>query len=111
MAAKKPSQPSPRPLTQQAFLAELAKTSGLTVQQITQVFDGLGKLIKRELRKKGPGEITVARLFKVRRVRTRAIPARKGINPFTKDVIVIAGKPARISVRLRALKKLKDLVG
>ena len=40
-----------------------------------------------------------------------AVPAHEGINPFTKQKQMFAAKPARRVVKIRPLKKLKDLVG
>ena len=40
-----------------------------------------------------------------------ATKERKGINPFTKEETVFKAKPARNVVKVRPLKKLKDMVG
>jgi hypothetical protein len=48
------------------------------------------------------------------KINTRKKPAqkaRKGIDPFTKQERMFAAKPASISVRVRPLKKLKDMAG
>ena len=112
MAAKrKPAKEPPRPLTQKAFFRELAGASGLTQEQLEKLFEALGKIIKRQLGKKGPGQLTVAGLFKVVGKRKPAVRARKGINPFTGQLQSFPGRPARTVVKLRPLKKLKDLVG
>ena len=39
-----------------------------------------------------------------------ATPARKGVNPFTKEPCVFKAKPASKTVRVLAMKKLKDAV-
>jgi len=88
----------------------LAAASDLTQTQIARVFDALTQLIHRELGKRGPGEVTVAGLFKMRCFRAPATRPRKAIHPFTGLPITIAGKPARAIVRFRPLKKLKGLV-
>jgi nucleoid DNA-binding protein len=38
------------------------------------------------------------------------VPARKGINPFTGQETTFKAKPARTVIKVRALKKLKDMV-
>jgi nucleoid DNA-binding protein len=38
-----------------------------------------------------------------------ATKARKGINPFTGEATTFAAKPARTMVKVRPLKKLKDM--
>ena len=40
-----------------------------------------------------------------------ATKARKGINPFTGQETTFAAKPARTVVKIRPLKKLKDMAG
>ncbi|MDQ3039267.1 MAG: HU family DNA-binding protein, partial [Pseudomonadota bacterium] len=37
-----------------------------------------------------------------------AKPKRKGINPFTKEEVWFAAKPASTKLKVRPLKKLKD---
>ena len=39
-----------------------------------------------------------------------ATPEKKGINPFTKEPMVVKAKPARRDVKVRALKGLKEMV-
>ena len=43
--------------------------------------------------------------------RKPATKARKGINPFPGEEMMFKAKPARNVVRIRALKKLKDMGG
>ena len=39
-----------------------------------------------------------------------ATKARKGVNPFTGEEMMFKAKPARKVVKVRALKKLKEMV-
>jgi nucleoid DNA-binding protein len=48
-------------------------------------------------------------LFKIQTVRKPATKARKGINPFTGEETVFKAKPARTVVKIRPLKKLKEM--
>jgi nucleoid DNA-binding protein len=48
--------------------------------------------------------------MKVKVVRKPAVPARKGINPFTKEEQMFKAKPARNVVKITPLKALKDAV-
>ena len=50
-------------------------------------------------------------LFKINTVKKPAQKARKGIDPFTKQERMFAAKPASVKVKVRPLKKLKDLAG
>ena len=73
--------------------------------------DAMADLAHRHLKKKGSGEFTVPSLgIKLRRVMKPARKARKGINPFTGEEIMIKAKPATTSVRAVALKAIKDAV-
>ena len=66
-------------------------------------------LIKAALGKKGPGVFVVPGLMKIIVVQKAAVPARKGINPFTKQEQMFKAKPARRVVKVRPLKALKDM--
>jgi nucleoid DNA-binding protein len=48
--------------------------------------------------------------MKVEVKRKPATKARKGINPFTGEETMFKAKPARNVVKVRPLKKLKDMV-
>jgi nucleoid DNA-binding protein len=100
-----------KPLNKSTVYQELAAETGLTRKQIASVFDALsGTLIHRELGKKGPGVFVLPGLLKLRLVKKPATPARKGINPFTKEEVMFKAKPARNVVKAQPLKNLKDMV-
>jgi nucleoid DNA-binding protein len=94
--------------TKSEVFGTLATTVGLARKQIGGVFDALADLIKKDLR--GPGIFTVPGLMKITVVRKPATKARKGINPFTGQEIMIKAKPARKVVKVRPLKNLKAMV-
>ena len=48
--------------------------------------------------------------MKIKLVRKPSQPARKGINPFTKEEVMFKAKPARNVVKVLPLKGLKDMV-
>jgi nucleoid DNA-binding protein len=87
----------------------LADTVGLTRKQVAGVFDELASMIKKDLTK-GPGVFALPGLAKITVVKKPATKARKGINPFTKEEIMIKAKPARKVIKVRALKNLKAMV-
>lgn len=101
---------SGKPMAKSALYAELAKTTDLSRKQVGQVFDALMKVIKQELGKKGPGVAGIPGLLKIKVVHKKAVPARIGINPFTKQEQEFKAKPARNVVKAVALKALKDMV-
>jgi nucleoid DNA-binding protein len=105
MATKKPSK---KPTTKSEILSHLSDKTGLKRKEVSAVFDELSTLIKRDL--KGVGLFNVMGLMKVKVVHKPAQPARKGINPFTKEEVMFKAKPARNVVKVQALKTLKDMV-
>jgi len=97
-------------MTKAATVSHLASKTGLTKKQVGAVLDSLTGLARCHLNKKGSGEFTVPSVsVKLRRVMKPARAARKGINPFTGEEIMIKAKPATNSVRAIALKALKDM--
>jgi nucleoid DNA-binding protein len=49
-------------------------------------------------------------LLKLTSVKKAAVPAREGINPFTKEKTMFKARPARTVIKPRPLKALKDAV-
>ena len=96
-------------LTKSQIIAELAQCGELKKKQVACVLEGLGCLIKAALGKKGPGLFVVPGLMKITVVQKPAVPAHKGINPFTKQEQMFKAKPARRVVKVRPLKALKDM--
>ena len=97
-------------MTKSAVVQQLSTETKLTKKQILDVFEKLTGLIKTQLGKKGPGAFTLPGLLKLKTVRKPATKARKGIHPITKLETVFKAKPARNTVRARALKNLNDLI-
>jgi nucleoid DNA-binding protein len=97
-------------VTKGEVYADLAAKTGLTKKDIANVFGGLSDLISKELGKKGPGLFTIPGLLKLKVVRKPATKAKQGINPFTKEPMLIKAKPARNVIKALPLKALKDLV-
>jgi len=103
MAAKKPK-------TKSEILKTLAENTGLTKKEVVSVFDEMSVMIKKDLKKNGPGVFTIPGMAKIKVVRKPATKARKGTNPFTGEEMMFKAKPARNVVKLTALKALKDMV-
>jgi len=95
-------------LTRSQQIAYIAEQTQLSKKDVTAVIECFEPMIASHL--KGPGQITLAGLMKVVAVRKPATKARKGINPFTGEPTTFKAKPARNVVKIRALKKVKDLV-
>ncbi len=99
-----------KPTTKAETFTFIADKTGLPKKDVGAVFDTLTALIKRDIRRTGPGVYTVPGLMKVKVVRKPATRARKGTNPFTGEPMVFKAKPARNVVKVLALKGLKDMV-
>jgi nucleoid DNA-binding protein len=100
---------SARPATKSEILSRIAEATELSRKQVASVFDALACQIKCAVGKKGPGVFALSGLLKVIVVNKPATPARRGINPFTKQEQMFAAKPARRVVKIRALKALKNM--
>lgn len=107
--AKTKAKPA-KPVTKSEILATIADQTDLTKRDVAAVFDNLGGLIKKQLGRRGPGVFSIPGLMKMVVQRKSATKARKGINPFTGEEIMIKAKPARNVVKIRPLKNLKEMV-
>jgi hypothetical protein len=97
-------------LTKSEILNSIAGTTELPRKQVASVIDALGDLAKKNVGKKGPGVFVLSGLLKIVAIQKPAVPAHKGINPFTKQEQMFKAKPARKVIKIRALKALKDAV-
>ena len=90
------------------FVEAIANQSGLEKKQVSAVLESLTDLIYKEL--KADHEVVIPGLVKLVSVKKPAVPAREGINPFTKEKTMFKAKPARTVIKPRPLKALKDAV-
>jgi nucleoid DNA-binding protein len=100
---------SAKPATKSEILSKIAEATQLSRKQVASVFDALADQIKSAVGKKGPGVFALSGLIKIVVINKPATPARKGINPFTKQEQMFKAKPARRVVKIRAFKALKDM--
>ena len=98
-----------KPSTKTEILSYIAEETELKKKDVGAVFEALQDLIQRDL-KKGPGVFNVPGLMKIKVVNKPAVPARKGVNPFTGEEMMFKAKPARNVVKVTPLKALKDMV-
>ncbi|MGP1345720.1 MAG: HU family DNA-binding protein [Phycisphaerales bacterium] len=99
-----------KPRTKSEVYTTIAEQTGLTRKDVAGVFATMGQMIEMDLKKGNAGVFNVPGLMKVTVVRKPATPAKKGINPFTKEPTIFKAKPARNVVKVRPLKGLKDSV-
>lgn len=91
------------------ILDQIATNTELSRKQVAAVLDNLTEIIGAHLDKKAVGEFVLPGLLKINTIRKPAVKARKGINPFTKEETTFKAKPATTVVKVRPLKKLKDM--
>jgi nucleoid DNA-binding protein len=96
--------------TKSEIQQRIAEATGTNRKQVAAFFDALAALIQQEIGKKGPGEVKIAGLLKVKRVEKPATKAKMGRNPRTGEPMEIKAKPKRTIVRVRALKPLQEMV-
>jgi len=93
------------------ILQLISEQADLNRVQVEKIFDVLAKIIKAHLNKRGSGEITVPKLgIKLKRYKKKASKSRTMVSPLIGKEVTIKAKPARYSVKLSALKILKDMV-
>jgi nucleoid DNA-binding protein len=98
------------PRSKSEVFGTIAEHTGLHRRDVAAVFHALGSLIKADLSKSGAGVFKVPGMMRITVTRKPATKARMGINPFTKEQVLLKAKPARNLVRVRPLRGLKDMV-
>lgn len=97
-----------KPMTQTQQIAYLSEVTNIKKKEVSLVIDTLFNMIGAHLKK--TGLINLAGLMKIYLVKKPATKAREGINPLTGKHIIFKAKPARKVVKIRALKKLKEII-
>lgn len=93
------------------ILRSIADNTRLAKVQVESVFAALETLLHAHMGKRGSGEFIVPVIgIKVRRIKKKATKPRTMISPLTGQEACIAGKPARMAIKLTALKPLKAAV-
>jgi nucleoid DNA-binding protein len=87
----------------------ISEATELSKKDVAAVFDALTNEIGKALGKKGPGAFTIPGLCKIVVKDVPAKPRREVRNPATGQMIWAEAKPASKSVRVRALKSLKEM--
>ncbi len=97
--------------TRTQIFQTISENTRLNKSQIEGIFDELNKLIEGHLKKRGSGEFIIPKTgIKLRRVKKKPTKERTMVSPLTGKEVTIAAKPARLSVKLTALKVLKEVV-
>jgi nucleoid DNA-binding protein len=91
-------------------LNNLSTSTGLSRKEVGAVLEALASDISRAIGKKGNGVYQIPGLCKIVRKQNPARPAREGTDPRTGEKVMFKPKPASTTVKVRALKNLKDMV-
>merc|ERR1719327_2150628 len=91
-------------MTATAAYGAVAETTGLK----TKAVEGIVAVAAEELKKNG--SFKLAGVLNMKLKKKPATPARKGVNPFTKDPCVFKAKPASKTVRALPMKKFKEMI-
>lgn len=92
------------------ILEYISAGTGVSKKEVSAVLDSLAEVIQLHVNKKSVGEFVLPGLLKISTVKKPAVKARKGISPFTKEEVVFKARPASTVVKVRPLKKLKEMV-
>merc|ERR1712048_387890 len=95
-------------MTATAAYKSVAESTGLKAKDVKGAMEALMGVAATELKKNG--SFKIARALNLKLKQKPATPARKGINPFTKEPCVFKAKPASKTVKALPMKKLKELV-
>ena len=96
-------------MTKTQILNSISESTSLSKKDVGNVIDELSGVIERHIKKRAVGEFVLPGLLKIRTVKKPARKARKGVNPFTGEEMMFKAKPASTTVKVSALKKLKDM--
>ena len=91
------------------ILNSIADSTELARKDVNAVLGALEDLVSRHIAPRGCGEFVLPGLLKIVTVKKPARKARKGINPFTGEETMFKAKPASIAVKIRPLKKVKEM--
>ncbi len=98
------------PLSKSGMIKTITDVTCLSKKDVVAVLDCFTQVIEKHVKSGGPGIFVMPGLMKISVVKKPARPARKGINPFTGEEIMIKARPAYKAVKIKALKKLKEMV-
>ncbi|MCE3238952.1 MAG: hupA [Gammaproteobacteria bacterium] len=106
----KPKMPTVKdPLTKGGIIKAIMDMTCLAKKEVAGVLDAFGTIIELHVKSRGPGKFVMPGLLKIAVVKKPAKPARKGVNPFTGEEMMFKAKPAHKVVKIKALRKLKEM--
>merc|ERR1711898_54542 len=104
----KPAKKSGSTMTAAGAYSAVAESLGLKPKEVKGAIEGVVGLAAQQLKKNG--KFKLGTFINLKLKVKPATPARKGVNPFTKEPCVFKAKPASKTVKAIAMKKLKEMV-
>merc|ERR1712025_460431 len=98
----------PKAMTASAAYRSVSETTGVKARDVKGAMEAYISIAATQMKKNGAFKLGGALNLKLKSKPAR--PARKGVNPFTKEPCVFKAKPASKTVRALALKKLKEMI-
>lgn len=98
------------PLSKSGMIKTITDVTALSKKDVVNVLETFTQVIERHVKAGGPGVFILPGLMKISVVKKAARPARKGVNPFTGEEIMIKARAAYKTVKIKPLKKLKEMV-
>ena len=95
-------------MTKTQLIDAIAESSSVSKNDVKAVIEHMATVGYKELN--DSGEFVIPGFAKMKVVSKPATEARSGVNPFTKQPMEIAAKPASKTVRASPLKVAKDAV-
>merc|ERR1712228_284083 len=95
-------------MTAPAAYRAVAESTGVKPRDVKGALEAYVGVAADQIKKNGPFKLCGALNLKLKK--TPGKPARKGVNPFTKEPCVFKAKPASKTVKALPMKKLKELV-
>merc|ERR1719397_2389254 len=95
-------------LTTAGAYSSVAETMGLKPKDVKAAVEGLLGLAAVQIKKNGAFKL--AGMLNLKLKVKPARPARKGVNPFTKEPCVFKARPASKTVKVYPMKKLKEAI-
>jgi DNA-binding protein HU-beta len=95
-------------MTKSQLIDALSESSSLSRSDVRAVIENMATVGYKELNESG--EFVIPGFVKMTVVNKPATEARSGVNPFTKEPMEFAAKPASKTVKASPLKVAKDAV-
>merc|ERR1712100_86233 len=108
MKAKPAAMKAGGALTVSGAYSSVAESMGLKPKEVKGAIEGVVTLAAQQLKKNG--KFKLGTFINLKLKVKPASPARKGVNPFTKEPCVFKAKPASKTVKGFPMKKLKEMI-